>query len=255
MRAQKVSRQRPRTTTTSTRGSWTQFHDKPSHFPPGRQLASFRHVEKLATGITTKRSSSGAHSHLQVGMMSSSASRVQRLHSSCTAVMGCTACARRISSAVASDSPMYLTLPSDTNSFNVLICRGAPSFSVNFVDFQTFVSLRSVHLRDAAKTSLIERTKLYPQAPRTVPVPDLAFERQLLQRGHLQWGWFRAVERGAFRCAFVRLRRCILMQLREFQFRAFRETGIACFEKRLDDFVLSGLIRCLPNDAHLHSQP
>ena len=52
-----------------------------------------------------------------------SASRVQRLHSSWTALMGCTACAARISAGLASLRPKYLTLPSFTSSY-ALVTHG-----------------------------------------------------------------------------------------------------------------------------------
>ncbi len=50
-----------------------------------------------------------------------SAFLVHKDHSSCTAEMGCMACARLISSGVASDRPRYLTLP-DSTSF----CTNSP---------------------------------------------------------------------------------------------------------------------------------
>ena len=48
----------------------------------------------------------------RVGRTSSSTSRVHSEYSVCTAVIGCTACARRIVSGAASLSPMWRTLPS-----------------------------------------------------------------------------------------------------------------------------------------------
>ena len=53
--------------------------------------------------------------NLQSGIISSSISRLQRDHSICTAVMGCTACALLIVSGLASDRPIYLTFPSSTS--------------------------------------------------------------------------------------------------------------------------------------------
>lgn len=44
-------------------------------------------------------------------------SRVHRLHSSCTAESGWTACALRMSSGLVSLTPMYLILPSSTSSW------------------------------------------------------------------------------------------------------------------------------------------
>lgn len=49
-------------------------------------------------------------------MMRTSTSRVHRDHSSWQAVIGCTACARLISSAEASEMPRYFTFPSFTSS-------------------------------------------------------------------------------------------------------------------------------------------
>ena len=55
--------------------------------------------------------------HLQVGMISSSTSRDHSDHSSWTAVIGWTACARRMVAALASDRPKYFTFPSSTSFF------------------------------------------------------------------------------------------------------------------------------------------
>lgn len=55
--------------------------------------------------------------YLQVGMTSLSTSLAQRDHSIWTAVMGCTAWARRISDPDASDNPKYFTFPSSTSDF------------------------------------------------------------------------------------------------------------------------------------------
>ena len=63
--------------------------------------------------------------------MLASASRVHRLHSSCTALMGCTACAARISAGLASLRPRYLTLPSFTNSCTPSRRRGCGTASGN----------------------------------------------------------------------------------------------------------------------------
>jgi hypothetical protein len=60
--------------------------------------------------------------HLQSGTISGSMSRDQRDHSICTAVIGCTACARLMVSGLASDNPMYLTLPSSTSFLSSPIC-------------------------------------------------------------------------------------------------------------------------------------
>ena len=61
--------------------------------------------------------------HLQSGTISGSMSRDQRDHSICTAVIGCTACARLMVSGLASDNPMYLTFPSSTNFLSSPICN------------------------------------------------------------------------------------------------------------------------------------
>jgi len=50
-------------------------------------------------------------------MTLSSTSRTHKDHSNWTAVMGCTAWARRISDGDASESPRYFTFPSSTNFF------------------------------------------------------------------------------------------------------------------------------------------
>ena len=62
--------------------------------------------------------------HLHSGTISGSMSRDQRDHSICTAVIGCTACARLMVSGLASDNPMYLTFPSSTNFLSSPICNG-----------------------------------------------------------------------------------------------------------------------------------
>ena len=51
-----------------------------------------------------------------VGRISSSISRLKRLYSLCRAVIGCTACARRMVAAAASDRPRWRTLPAATSS-------------------------------------------------------------------------------------------------------------------------------------------
>ena len=61
--------------------------------------------------------------YLQSGTISCSISRVQRDHSSCTAVMGWTACALLIVSGLASDNPMYLIFPSWTSLLSSPICH------------------------------------------------------------------------------------------------------------------------------------
>lgn len=54
--------------------------------------------------------------------MHTSASRVHSDHSSCTAVMGCTACAARRSWALTSLRPRYRTLPCFTSSCDCKQC-------------------------------------------------------------------------------------------------------------------------------------
>ena len=62
-------------------------------------------------------------------------SRLQSDHSICTALMGCTACARLIVSGLASESPMYFTFPSSTNFLSSPICHNSNhtknSFKIN----------------------------------------------------------------------------------------------------------------------------
>ena len=52
-----------------------------------------------------------------VGSTASSGSRVHSEYSVCSAEIGCTACARRIVSGEASESPRWRTLPCSTSSF------------------------------------------------------------------------------------------------------------------------------------------
>lgn len=63
------------------------------------------------------------HSDLQRGTISGSMSRVHRDHSIYNALIRCTACARLIVFGLASESPMYFTLPSSTNFFSSPICK------------------------------------------------------------------------------------------------------------------------------------
>lgn len=55
-------------------------------------------------------------SSASVGSTSGSGSRVHSEYSDCTAVTGCTACARRIVAAPASESPKWRTFPAATSS-------------------------------------------------------------------------------------------------------------------------------------------
>lgn len=75
----------------------------------------------------TKNIQRKVHTNLHRETISTSISRDQRDHSICTALIGCTAWARLIVSALASDNPMYLTIPSSTNFFSspiyfIMIC-------------------------------------------------------------------------------------------------------------------------------------
>jgi hypothetical protein len=81
-------------------------------------------------------------------MMSSSKSLVHKDYSICTAVIGCTACARLMSDADASDKPKCFTFPSCTNFFIAPTCRktilglqsSAPSSKICFVIFSSIPS-------------------------------------------------------------------------------------------------------------------
>jgi len=87
------------------------------------QLHDTNHEESSRMMHLVCWSSWSSRAHLQSGTISGSMSRDQRDHSICTAVIGCTACARLTVSGLASDNPMYLTFPSSTNFLSSPICR------------------------------------------------------------------------------------------------------------------------------------
>src|SRR5919199_1116388 len=88
-----------------------------------------------------------------VGRASSSGSRVKSEYSVCRALMGCTACARRIVSGAASESPRYRTFPASTSSFIAPIVAElggeddlvAPA--LNSLSDELLVGERTVHIR------------------------------------------------------------------------------------------------------------
>ena len=68
-----------------------------------------------------------------VGRISASGSRHHSEYSLCSAVTGCTACARRIVSTPASDRPKCLTLPSRIRSFTAPATSSIGTFGIDAV--------------------------------------------------------------------------------------------------------------------------
>lgn len=92
---------------------WTQFTNIYSQFSAIYKV----NIESLTVEVLYRH-----NVYLEVGIIWASESLLQRDHSSCTAVIGCTAWALRIVEAEASDRPTYFIFPSSTNFFSSPIC-------------------------------------------------------------------------------------------------------------------------------------
>jgi hypothetical protein len=123
----------------------------------------------------------GEIADLQVGMTSSSTWRTHSDHSVWTAVMGCTACARRITSAGASERPTYFTFPSSTSFFISPICQ----FPSSIASQQWNVHLGQKHSRllpsprselsgprDAGSTDRCNPPRVSSSSPRSRPARE-----------------------------------------------------------------------------------